>query len=217
MTTPGTPELVVGSVSSVYSIRDTIESCQCAQQGHPSSSALSRSCLIALFNFIDRRSQLLSSTARVVSARPRTNDEPSLADDHEETSGARTPQTAFVHDLYWDEDDPVVSTYTSPQRPVRVPNESRRVSEVQAPTWRSQHHASADERSPLLSREVSEAIPAAPRRSPNSVPPKSVVFGQSTFSQTVRDRICLFFSPEFMVFWLAFQCHRLVTWHWHAL
>jgi hypothetical protein len=141
---------------------------------------------------IDRRSQLLSSTARVVSVGLRKDDEPSLADDDEENSGTRTPQTAFVHDLRWDEDEPVIPTCSSPQRLVRTPNVSRRVSEVQAPSWRRQSHASVDERSPLLSREVCEAIlatpqPAAHWPSPNSVPPKPPVIGQSTFSQTVRD------------------------------
>jgi hypothetical protein len=154
--------------------------------------------------FIDRRSQLLSSTARVVSVALRKDDEPSLPDDNEENSGTRTPQTAFVHDLRWDEEDPVISTYSSPQRPVRTPDESRRVSEVQALTWRSQSHASVDERSPLLSRAVTEAIPVAPqptgpRRSPNSVPPKSPAIGQSTFSQTVSYRVFLL-SPKFIAF-----------------
>jgi hypothetical protein len=146
--------------------------------------------------FIDRRSQLLSSTARVVSVGLCKDDEPSLADDNEENSGTRTPQTAFVHDLRWDEDEPVIPTYSSPQRPVRTPNESRRVSEVQAPTWRRQSHASVDERSPLLSREVSEATLATPQstapwHTPNSVPAKPPAIGQSTFSQTVSDRVCL--------------------------
>ena len=170
--------------------------------------------------FIDRRSQLMSSTARVVSLGLRTDDEPTLADDNEENSGTRAPQAAFVHDLRWDEDEPVIPTYSSLQRPVHTPIESRRVSEVQAPTWRS--HASVDERSPLLSRVVSEAVPAPPRptapsHSPNTIPSKSpAAFGQSTFSQTVSDCVCHYVSRVHSV-WLAFQCHRLVTWHWHAL
>jgi hypothetical protein len=149
--------------------------------------------------FIDRRAQLLSSTARVVSAGLHKDDEPSFADDVEENSGTHTPQTAFGHDLHWDEDEPVIptSTYSSPRRPVRAPGESRRVSEVQAPTWRSQQsHPNVDERSPLLSRELSEATlatsrPTAPWPSQNSVPPKPRAFAQSTFSQTVSDRACL--------------------------
>lgn len=140
----------------------------------------------------------MSSTARVVSVGLRTEDEPSLAEDNE-NSGTRTPQAAFVHDLRLDEDEPVFPTYSSLQRPVRPPNESRRVSEVQAPTWPSHSHASMDERSPLLSRVVSE-VPAAPQatapwHSPNSVPPKSSAIGQSTFSQTVSDRDYLM-SPK---------------------
>jgi hypothetical protein len=154
--------------------------------------------------FIDRRAQLMSSTARVVPVGLRTDDEPSLADDNEEDSGTHTPQAAFVHDLRWDEDEAVIPTYSTLQRPVHTPNESRRVSEVQAPTWISQSHASVDERSPLLSRVVSEAVlaapqPTAPWHSPNSVPPKSPAFGQSTFSQTVSDRVCLLFS-KFILF-----------------
>jgi hypothetical protein len=171
--------------------------------------------------FIDRRSQLMSSTARVVPVGLRTDDEPSLADDNEENSGTLTPQAAFVHDLRWDEDEPVIPTYSTLQRPVHTPNESHRVREVQAPTWRSQSHASVDERSPLLSRVVSEAVPAGPQptapwRSPNSVPPKSPANGQSTFSQTVSDRVLPFISQVHSV-WLAFQCHRLVAWHRYAL
>jgi hypothetical protein len=175
--------------------------------------------------FIDRRSQLMSSTARVVPVGLRTDDEPSLADDNEENSGTRTPQAAFVHDLRWDEDEPLIPTYSSIQRPVHALNENHRDSEVQAPTWISQSHAGVDERSPLLSRVVSEAVlaapePPAPWLSPNSVPPKSPaigpVIGQSTFSQTVSDRACVL-SPQVHSVWLAFQCHRLVTWHWHAL
>lgn len=204
MTSPGTPELVVGSVSSVYSIRDTIESCQCAQHGHPSSFGVVPLMPHRPPYFIDRRSQLLSSTARVVSVGLRKDDEPSLADDNDENSGTRTPQTAFIHDLRWDEDDPVIPTYSSPQRPVRTPHGSRRVSEVQAPTWRSQSHASVDEWSPLLSHAVSEARPVAPQptavwHTPNPVPPKSPVIGQSTFSQTVSERVCLW-SPKFIPF-----------------
>ena len=204
MTSLGTPELVVGSVSSVHSIRDTIESCQCVQHGHPTPFRVVRVMAHRPLHFIDRRSQLMSSTARVVPVGPRTDDEHSLADDNEENSGTRTPQAAFVHDLRWDEDEPVIPTYSTLQRPVHTPNESRRVSEVPAPTWISQSHASMDERSPLLSRVVSEAVPVTPQptapwHSPNSVPPKSLAIGQSTFSQTVSDRVCLL-SLKFIVF-----------------
>ena len=195
----GTPELVVGSVSSVSSIRDTIESCQCVQHGHPSPFRVVRLMPYRPLYFIDRRSQLMSSTARVISVGLRTDDEPSLVDDNEDNSGTCTPQAGFVHDLRWDEDEPVIPTYSSLQRSVHTPNESLRVSEVQAPTWRSQSHASVDERSPLLSRVVSEAVPAAPWHAPNSVPPKSPVIGQSTFSQTVSDHVCLL-SPKFIGF-----------------
>lgn len=190
MTSHGTPELVVGSVSSVYSIRDTIESY--------------------------RRSQLLSSTARVVPVGLRTDDsdEPSLADDNEENSSTRIPQAAFVHDLRWDEDEPVIPTYSSLQRPVHTPYESHRDSEVQAPTWISQSHAGVDERSPLLSRVVSEAIPAAQQPSaawlsPNSVPPKSPAIGppigQSTFSQTLFNATALLLGIGMLSEPLAFS------------
>ncbi len=197
MTSLGTPELVVGSVSSVYSIRDTIESCQCVQHGHPSPFDTSfGSCFIVTST--DRRSQLMSSTSRVVSGGPRTDDEPSLADDDEENSGTGT-QPAFVHGLHWDEDEPVIPTYSSFQRHVHTPNVSRRASEVQTPTCRS--HVSMDERSPLLSRVVSGAVPAGPQptsasawSSPNSVPAKSPAIGQSTFSQTVSHPVCVFVS-----------------------
>jgi hypothetical protein len=221
MTSLGTPELVVGSVSSVHSIRDTIESCQCVQHGHPIPFRVVRLMPHRPLYFIDRRSQLMSSTARVVPVGLRTDDEPSHADDDEENSGTRTPQAAFIHDFRWDEDEPVIPTYSTFQRPVHTPNESRRVSEVQAPTWISQSPASMDERSPLLSCVVSEAVPAtsqatAPWQSPNSVPPKSPAIVQSTFSQTVSDRILPFVYQAHSVC-LAFQCHRLVTWHWHAL
>lgn len=146
----------------------------------------------------------MSSTARVVPVGLRTDDEPSLVDDNEENSGTRTPQASFAHDLPWDEDELIIPTYSSPHRPGHTPNESRRVSEVQAPTRISQSHASMDERSPLLSRVATEAVPGAlqptaPWHSPNSVPPKSPAVGQSTFSQTVSDRVCLL-SPKFIVF-----------------
>ncbi|SRR6266478_919035 len=136
----------------------------------------------------------MSSTARVVSVGHHTDDEPNLADDNEENSATRTPQPSFVHDLAWDDDEPVIPTNSSLQRPVQIPNESHRASEVQAPTCRS--HAGVDERSPLLSRVVSEAVPATPQPtaawySPNSVPAKPLAIGQSTFSQTVSDGVCL--------------------------
>jgi vesicular inhibitory amino acid transporter len=144
-----------------------------------------------LFYFIDRRSQLLCSTARVVSVGLNTDDEPSLADDNEETlltshPGTRTPQAAFVRDLGWDEDEPVISAYPSLQRPVHIFNESHR--EVQPPRVRG--HVSTDERTPLLSR-VSDA-PSTPRHPPNSVPPKPTAIGQSTFSQTVSRALAKF-------------------------
>jgi hypothetical protein len=156
------------------------------------------------FYLIDRRSQLMSSAAKVVPVGLCTDDEPSLADVTEENSGTLTPQAAFVHDLRWDEDEPFIPRCSSPQRPVHTPKESHRVGEVQAPTWISESLASVDERSPLLSRVVSEAVPdagqlTAPWHSPNSVPPKSPGFGQSTFSQTVSNRACLL-SPKFIVF-----------------
>jgi hypothetical protein len=199
MTSVGTPELVVGSVSSVYSIRDTIESCQCVQHWHGQSSpfdTLFGSCFIVTST--DRRLQLMSSTSRVVSVVPRTDDEPSFADDNEENSGTRT-QPAFVHDLHCDEDEPVIPAYSSFRQHDHTPNVSRRASEVQTPTCRS--HVSMDERSPLLSRVtvVSEAVPAGPQptaaaaawHSPNPVPAKSPAIGQSTFSQTVSHLFCL--------------------------
>jgi vesicular inhibitory amino acid transporter len=178
MTSLGTPELVVGSVSSVYSIRDSIESY--------------------------RRSQLLCSTARVVSVGLNTDDEPSLADDNEETlltshPGTRTPQAAFVRDLGWDEDEPVISAYPSLQRPVHIFNESHR--EVQPPRVRG--HVSTDERTPLLSR-VSDA-PSTPRHPPNSVPPKPTAIGQSTFSQTLFNATALLLGIGMLSEPLAFS------------
>jgi len=136
--------------------------------------------------FIDRRSQLMSSSARVVPVGIYRDDEPSLADDNEENSGTRAHQAAFVHNFRRDEDELVIPTYSSLQRPVHTPSDGHRVSEVQAPTRRRQSHANVDERSPLLSRVVSEA---QPWESPSSVPPNSPAIGQSTFSQTVSDRV----------------------------
>lgn len=162
-------------------------------------------------NSLDRRSQLMCSTARVVSVGLSTDDEPSLADDDEETfrSGTRTPQAASVRDLGWDEDDAVISGHPSLRRPVHTLNESHR--EVQPPTVRG--HVSMDEQTPLLSH-VSEA-PSTPRHPQNSVPPKPTAIRQSTFSQTVSSRVL----SKFIVFdvWSAFQCYRPVTWHRHAL
>jgi hypothetical protein len=137
----------------------------------------------------------MCSTARVVSAGLRTDDEPSPADDNEEglsTShpGTRTPRTASVRDPGWDEDEPVLPKYPSVRLPVHIPHESHRA--VQAPNSRG--HAGADERSPLLSRVAEGGLsqPTAPRRPSNSVPAKPSPIGQSTFSQTVSSRVCLF-------------------------
>lgn len=133
----------------------------------------------------------MCSTARVVPVGISTDDEPSLADDNEEdflTSrpGTRTPRGAFAGDLDWDEDEPFMPTYTSLQQPLHAPNDSHR--EVQAPTFRG--HESVDERSPLLSRVAEQS--SAPRHAPSSVPTKPSPVGQSTFSQTVSRRVCLF-------------------------
>ena len=118
--------------------------------------------------FIDRRSQLMCSTDRVVPVGLSTDDEPSTEDDDEEAShpGTRTPQGDFVGDRDWDDDVPFIPTYSSLQQPVQAPA--------------SRGHGNVDERSPLLSR-VSEQSTAPP----SSVPPKSYPIGQSTFSQTV--------------------------------
>jgi hypothetical protein len=155
------------------------------------SVPLTRTFIHRLIYFIDRRSQLMCSTARVVPVGISTDDEPSLADDNEEdflTSGpgTRTPRGAFAGDLDWDEDESFMPTYTSLQQPLHAPNDSHR--EVQAPTFRG--HESVDERSPLLSRVAEQS--SAPRHAPSSVPTKPSPVGQSTFSQTVSRRVCLF-------------------------
>lgn len=184
------------------------------------SVPLTRTFIHRLIYLIDRRSQLMCSTARVVPVGISTDDEPSLAVDNEEdflTSrpGTRTPRGDFVGDLDWDEDEPFMPTYTSLQQPLHAPNDSHR--EVQAPTFRG--HESVDERSPLLSRVAEQS--SAPRHAPSSVPTKPSPVGQSTFSQTVSRRVCLFsVSPSSRwsdVVWPAFQCHCTATWHRHAL
>ena len=79
-------------------------------------------------------------------------------------------------------------TYTSLQQPLHAPNDSHR--EVQASTFRG--HGSVDERSPLLSRVADSEQSSTPRHAPSSVPTKPFPVGQSTFSQTVSGRVCLF-------------------------
>ena len=182
MTSFGTPELVVGSVSSAYSIRDSIESCQCLQHRHLFYAAHASS------PSIDRRSQLMCSSARVVSVGLRTDDEPSLADDNAETPstshpGTRTPRVTLVRDL---EDGPFIPTYPYLRPPVHTLYKSDR--EVQAP---ARGHGSVDERSPLLSRVSSETAPqpTAAWHPPNSIPAKPSAIGQSTFRQTVSRRV----------------------------
>lgn len=146
--------------------------------------------------YIDRRSQLMRSTARVVSSpyvdlAAGSNDEPRPADNNEENSltprpSAHTPLEAFVSDLDWDEDELIISAHPSLQQPVQPPSENR--GEVQATIFRGQ--ARVDERSPLLPRVTEAALqPIAERHSPSSVPIKSATIRQSTFSQTVRQAV----------------------------
>jgi hypothetical protein len=201
MTSLSIQEPVVGSVSSMYSIRDSIESCQCL----PIHFCAARLMLHRLIYFIDRRSQLMCSTARVVPVGLSTDDEPSLEDDDEEAShpGTRTPQGAFVGDSDWDEDVPFIPTYSSLQQPVHAPSESRR--EVQAPASRG--HGNVDEQSPLLSRVAEQST--APRHPPSSVPPNPSPNGQSTFSQTVS-RSCLPVLSNVYVFGQVFNATALL-------
>jgi hypothetical protein len=171
MTSLGPPEFIPGSVSSVYSIRDAIESCQCLQFGDPFDESLWLMVHRPLY-LIDRRSQVMYSTSRVASSSyagtaPRGDDEARRADegdDEEEVEtpqpGRRTPQEGFVSNLNWDEDDePMTSAayHRLVQHAVYTSSENRRdVQQAQAAAATiSRSHAwrvPVDERSPLLVR-----------------------------------------------------------------
>ena len=146
---------------------------------------------------LDRRSQLMCSHARVVSSYtglPLHVDDPRPADDDEENLMApclstRSPQEAFPSDLDWDEDELVVSAYPSLQQPVHTSNGYH--GEVQGTA--SRIHMQVDERSPLLPRVTEEASePTPPGHSQNSVPTKFTTIGQSTFYQTVSQKVVPF-------------------------
>ena len=146
---------------------------------------------------LDRRSQLMCSHARVVSSYtglPLHVDDPRPADDDEENLMApclstRTPQESFASDPDWDEDELVISAYPSLQQPVHTSNGYH--GEVQG--MASRIHMQVDERSPLLPRVTEEASePTPPGHSQNSVPTKFTIIGQSTFYQTVSQKVVPF-------------------------
>ena len=171
------------------------------------------------FDSLDHRSKLMSSTAKVVSSynsHAIRADDPRPADDDEENlmtprPCTRTPQEAFAHDLDWDEDELVTSAYPSLQRPEHTSNENH--GEVQ---WAASRIL--DEQSPLLPRVREEAsqLPSL-RHSQSSVPRKSTIVGQSTFFQTVSYNLPFLPSSSHSTPRPAFQCYRLIAWHWNAL
>jgi hypothetical protein len=213
----------VGSVSSVYSIRDAIESCQCPQRGHLFH------CLMPLL-VPDRRSQIMCSTARVVSSpscsgptlhagdpRP-AHDEENLISPRPNT---RTPQEALASDLDWDEDELAISAHSSFQQNGHTYNEND--DEAQPTASRIHTHMPVDERTQLLPSMTNEAPRStSPRHPQNSMPMpiKSTTIGQSTFRQTVSHRVFPFLtSPSHLVHLMprpAFQRHRIIAWYWHA-
>jgi hypothetical protein len=155
----------------------------------------------------------MSSTARVASLYNSLTiraDDPRPADDDEENlmmprPCTRTPQEAFANDLDWDEDELVTSAYPSLQQPSDEDH-----CEAQSTASRI-----LDERSPLLPR-VREEAPQL-RRSRSSVPRKSTTIGQSTFFQTVSHNLTFLPSSSHLTPRPAFQCYRLIAWHWVAL
>jgi solute carrier family 32 (vesicular inhibitory amino acid transporter) len=141
----------------------------------------------------DRRSQVLSSTSRVVPSSyvgPAlgAHHEPDPADVDEENlltprPGSCTPHEPFISNLDWDEDDLVFSAYPCLQRPTEPSHEIQNRREHVTAISRQ---ARVDERTALLPRlpeETSATISS--RHCADSVPNKSDVIGQSTFSQTV--------------------------------
>jgi hypothetical protein len=168
------------------------------------------------FDSSDRQSKLMSSTARVVSSYNSLTiraDEPRPADDDDENlmtprPCSRTPQEAFANDLDWDEDELVISAYPSLQQPEHTSDEDH--GEAQSTGSRI-----LDERSPLLPR-VREEAPQL-RHSQSSVPRKSTTVGQSTFFQTVSHNLPFLPSSSHSTPRSAFQCYRLIAWHWVAL
>jgi hypothetical protein len=214
MTSLDSQELHVGSVSSLCSIRDAIESCQ---------SNADVSCALWLMSYhtfdpLDRQSKLMSSTTRVVSSYSSLTtraDDPRPVDDDEENlmtprPCTRTPQEAFANDLDWDEDELVTSACPSLQPPEHTSDEN--YGEAQSTASRI-----LDERSPLLPRAREEAsqLPSL-QHSQSSVPRKSTTVGQSTFFQTVSHNLP-FLQVSHSTSRPAFQRYRLIAWHWAAL
>lgn len=165
---------------------------------------------------LDRRSQIISSSSRVVSSsyasHPLRPDEEmrQTDEDGEDFLTLRDPPDA---DPDWDEGDRVISGIPIP-RSCNV-NIVRRAEDYRTSLRGS---AKVDERSALLPR-LSEEAPAlivSRRQSdciPKSVP--DVVIGQSTFYQTVSPSHCvplvdLTLNP-------AIQRHGPFDWYWHAL
>ena len=169
------------------------------------------------FYSLDRRSKLMSSTARVVSPYNLTihADDPRPADDDEENLMAprpctRTPQEAIANDLDWDEDELVTLAYPSLQQPEQTFDENH--GEAQSMASRI-----LDERSPLLPRVREEVSQLSSPHSQSSVPRKSTTVGQSTFHQTVSHSLPFLPSSSHSTPRPAFQCYRLIAWHWNAL
>jgi hypothetical protein len=152
-------------------------------------------CPIALFT-PDRRSQIMCSTARVVSSSSYRGPtlhagDPRPADDEETLLTAcpntRTPQEALASDLDWDEDELAISAHSSLQQPVHIYNEND--DEAQATAVRAHVRMPVDERTPLLPNVTNEAPrPTSSGHPRGSIPTKSTN-GQSTFRQTVSNRV----------------------------
>lgn len=138
-----------------------------------------------------RRSQLISSSSRVVSSyvghtlRPDDEMRPTDEEDDDDVYG---PSDTFRNDYDWDRSDRVISGIPIP-RPCNV--NGKRVEDHRT-SFRGQ--VKVDERSSLLPR-VSEEPPApiVPRRQSVCVPTKCapVVTGQSTFCQTLFNATAL--------------------------
>src|SRR6266702_348235 len=164
--------------------------------------------LLAHAFYSDRRSQLISSSSRVVSsayAGPtfRTDDEMrQTEDDDDDLLTPYGPPDPFGNDLDWDGGDRVISGVPIPRSSnVNVKRVEARVEDHRT-SFRGQ--VKVDERTSLLPRVSEEApAPIVSGRQLDCVPTKSVsvVIGQSTF--------CLTVNP-------AFQCHRPFGWYRHA-
>jgi hypothetical protein len=143
---------------------------------------------------LDRRSQLMCSTSRIISSssyagRTLCADDSRPGDGDEENlmtppPSSHTPQEASANDLDWDEDELVALAYPSIQQHVHTFDESH--AEAEATT--STTHMRVDERTPLLPRMTEDAEQlesTSPRYCQNSIAVKSPIVGQSTFRQTV--------------------------------